>query len=119
MRSYSQNTIIAQKGAIADMDNYSFCLFLKPEQYHTIEEVETIRRIVEEWKPAYTKARVVPLENRIVLGSFLFLGVNTKLERGKERLGEARMPFDGVAVAGDEDIRALERVRIGNDAILH
>ncbi len=108
-----------KKGAIADMDNYSFCLFLKPEQYHTIEEVETIRRIVEEWKPAYTKARVVPLENRIVLGSFLFLGVNTKLERGKERLGEARMPFDGVAVAGDEDIRALERVRIGNDAILH
>lgn len=108
-----------KKGAIADMDNYSFCLFLKPEQYNTAQEVETIRRIVEEWKPAYTKARVVPLEHRIVLGSFLFLGVNTKLEKEKERLGEARMPFDGVADAHKEDIRALERVRIGNDANLH
>lgn len=108
-----------KKGAIADMDNYSFCLFLKPEQYNTTQEVETIRRIVEEWKPAYTKARVVPLEHRIVLGSFLFLGVNTKLERAKEHLGEARMPFDGVADARKEDIRTLERVRIGNDAILH
>jgi len=59
------------------------------------------------------------LEHRIVLGSFLFLGVNTKLERAKEHLGEARMPFDGVADAHKEDIRALERVRIGNDGTLH
>jgi phage tail-like protein len=106
-------------GTMADMDNYSFCLFLKPEQYHTAQEVETIRRITEEWKPAYTKARVVPLENRIVLGSFLFLGVNTRLERKKERLGEARMPFDGIADARKEESRALERVRIGSDAVLH
>jgi len=108
-----------KKVTLKKIDNYSFCVFLKPEQYHKQEEIKTIRRIVEEWKPAYTKARVVPLEHRILLGSFLFLGINTKLEKRKEYLGEVRIPFDGLAPAHKDDNRTLERVRIGNDAILH
>lgn len=108
-----------KKVALKKIDNYSFCVFLKPEQYHKKEEVKTIRRIVEEWKPAYTKARVVALEHRILLGSFVFLGINTKLEKRKEYLGEVRIPFDGLAPARKDDNRTLERVRIGNDAILH
>ena len=101
-----------------NIDNYSFCVFLKPEQYHTKEEVATIRRIVEEWKPAYTKARVVPLEHRILLGSFVFLGVNTKLEKRNAYLGEVQISFGGLSPARKNDTRTLERVRIGNDAIL-
>lgn len=108
-----------QQEGMADMDNFSFCLFLHPEQYRNAQEVETIRDIVDTWKPAYTKARVVPLENRPVLGSFLFLGVNTKLQKGQGVLGEARMPFDTLAEAGNQDIHTLERVRIGKDAVLH
>lgn len=101
-----------------NIDNYSFCVFLKPEQYHKKEEVATIRRIVEEWKPAYTKARVVPLEHRMLLGSFVFLGVNTKLEKRNAYLGEVQIPFDSLSAARKDDSRTLERVRIGNDAIL-
>ena len=107
-----------KKVALKTIDNYSFCVFLKPEQYHKEEEVATIRRIVEEWKPAYTKARVVPLEHRILLGSFVFLGVNTKLEKRNAYLGEVQIPFGGLSPARKNDTRILERVRIGNDAIL-
>ena len=108
-----------KKVALKTIDNYSFCVFLKPEQYHKKEEVATIRRIVEEWKPAYTKARVVPLEHRMLLGSFVFLGINTKLEKRKTYLGEVQIPFGGLSAAQKDDNRTLERVRIGYDAILH
>ncbi len=108
-----------KKVVLKTIDNYSFCVFLKPEQYHKKEEVKTIRRIVEEWKPAYTKARVVPLEHRMLLGSFVFLGINTKLEKRNAYLGEVQIPFDGLSPARKDDNRTLERVRIGNDAILH
>lgn len=107
-----------KKVALKTIDNYSFCVFLKPEQYHKKEEVATIRRIVEEWKPAYTKARVVPLEHRMILGSFVFLGINTKLEKRNAYLGEVQIPFDGLSPTRKDDTRTLERVRIGNDAIL-
>nr|WP_255494590.1 phage tail protein [Sulfurovum sp. bin170] len=102
-----------------DIDNYSFCVFLKPEQYNNMEEVKTIRRIVEEWKPAYTKASVVPLEHNILLGSYVFLEINTKLEKRKVHLGDVRIPFGGLAPATEGDMRSLERVRIDSDAILH
>jgi len=102
-----------------NIDNYSFCVFLKPEQYANQNEVKTIEHMVEEWKPAYTKARVVPLEHRMLLGSFLFLGINSKLEKRKSYLGVSRMPFDGLAQAREEDIKTINHIRINHDAILN
>jgi len=108
-----------KKIVLKKIDNYSFCVFLKPEQYTNQNEVKTIKRIVEEWKPAYTKAHVLPLEHRMLLGSFVFLGINSKLEKSNSYLGIARMPFNGLAPAREEDIKTIEQVRINHDAILN
>jgi len=101
------------------LDSYSFCVFLRPEQHNSIDEVKTIRRIVEEWKPAYTKAEVIPLEHHTILGSYLFLEVNTKLTKRATHLGESRLPFIELSPAREGDMRRVEQVSIEDDAILH
>jgi hypothetical protein len=55
----------------------------------------------------------------MLLGSFILLGVNSKLEHQKSSLGKARLSLDTLSPALEDDIHALERVRIHNDAILH
>jgi len=86
------------KDVLFGVERFCFCVLLKPSLLGTIKK-ETVKRILEEQKPAHTCYGLKILEPWIYLDMHTYLGVNTCLTRPAFLLGKSSV--------------------IGRDTILH
>ncbi len=97
------------------IDDFSFCVFLKPEQVESQKDLQIIKKLVETWKPAHTEAKVVQLKNMILLGTFVGLGINSYLYEPNPAIGIAIIPFDTVLTDTEENPQIEIHSRLGID----
>jgi len=98
---------------------YSFCVLLKPFSVNDENELSTVRRIVEQEKPAYTKGGVVLLQPWIYLDMHTYLGINTILSEPKFILEKDSVISRGTVLADREKSGQIDlRARVGMDTIL-
>jgi len=80
-------------------DPYRFTVLLKTGQASEESERRTVRRLIEDDKPAHTAASLVPLQPWIYLDRHTYLGVNTYLSRPSSAMEET-----GGAVIGQDTL---------------
>jgi phage tail-like protein len=100
-------------------DPYCFCVLLKPSSIKTVEEWATVRRIVDQEKPAHTCAGVQVLQPWIYLDMHTYLDINTYLSAPSPRLDVgAAMSRDTVLTDIPEAGQIERRARVGLDTTL-
>ena len=98
---------------------YSFCVLLRPFSVNDENELSTVRRIVEQEKPAYTKGCVVLLQPWIYLDMHTYLGINTILSEPKFILEKDSVISRNTILADREKSGQIDlRARVGMDTIL-
>ncbi len=110
--------IVEISGKNKEIDDFTFCIFLKPNQIKSPSDFEIVRKIVKIWKPAYTEEKVVQMKNIIILGSFVGIGINSYLYQPNQKLGLAVVPFDTVLTEQEESFQVDVRSRVGIDTNL-
>ena len=103
------------KNSEGKIDDFSFCVFLKPGQAKSQKDIQMIKKIVEIWKPAHTEAKVVQMKNMILLGTFVGLGMNSYLYEPEPILGIAVIPFDTVLTDTEQNPQIETHSRLGVD----
>lgn len=98
-------------------DPYTFCILLDPFKVNE-EQSHTIKKIVENEKPAHTVGNVILLQPWIYLGMHTYLGVNTKLNRQQFILGKSAVGRDSTIVTEDDSGQIYIRSRLGVDTSL-
>ncbi len=101
-----------------EIDDFTFCIFLKPEKEKSENYFQTVKKIINTWKPAYTEAKVVQLKNMILLGAFTGLGINSYLYEPQPLAGLAVIPFDTVLTDTEENLQIEIHSRLGVDSNL-
>lgn len=81
---------------------YEFVVLVREECLHSAREEKTLRRIIEDVKPAHMQMRLITLKPYFFLGVYTYLGVNSVLGQYKDMSldGHAVLPF---AVLGAKD----------------
>lgn len=97
------------------IDEFSFCVFLKPDEKIDEKRLKTIKKIVDTWKPAYTQAKVVQMRNMILLGTFVCLEINSYLYKPHPALGFAIVTTDTVLTDIEENLQVELHSRLGID----
>ncbi len=97
------------------IDEFSFCVFLKPDEKIDEKRLKIIKKIVDTWKPAYTQAKVVQMRNMILLGTFVCLEINSYLYKPHPALGFAIVPIDTVLTDIEENLQVELHSRLGID----
>ena len=97
---------------------YRFCVLLKPLSVSNETELNTVRRIVQQHKPAHTEGGVVLLQPWLYLDMHTYLGINTVLTEPEFVLGKAAIGRDTVVADREQSGQIDIRARIGMDTIL-
>ncbi len=97
------------------IDEFSFCVFLKPDQAKSEKDIEMIKKMINIWKPAYTEAKVVKMKNMILLGTMVNIGINSYLYEPEPSIGVAVMPFDTVLTDTENYPQIETHSRLGID----
>jgi len=103
---------------LLDLDDYTFCVVLKPGQAEGETALAVVKKIVDTWKPAHTCGNVVTMRNQLILGGYTLLGVNTYLTENAFILGKAVLPFDTALATRDKHGRIERNARLGLDTKL-
>lgn len=74
---------------------YEFTVILSEKSIPTEKEYKEVYKLIEEFKPAHTEAKLVILKPYIFLGNYSYLGVNTYLNSDRTMIldGIATVPF--------------------------
>lgn len=83
-------------------DPYTFCVLLNPRFVDDEKKLNTIRRIVENEKPAHTVGKVMLLQPWFYLGMHTYLGINTQLNEETFAVGKSTIGRD--TISGTLDI---------------
>ena len=100
---------------IFDLEKYTFCVIFKPNVLKNEEKLAAVKRIVKLWKPAHTEGKVVVLKEKMVLGSILYLGINTALQEEPFILGEAALSIDTKLADIEVNAQIQSHARLGID----
>ncbi len=111
-------TQCANEEQIIKLGKYTFCVLILPKTLHSEEELQALKRIVTLWKPAHTKAKVSVLKEKMLLGSSLYLGINSKLNEGEFILGESALSIDSRLEDSEQSIQIQSHARVGMDTYI-
>ena len=81
-----QGAGIKETDDLYSKDPYTFYVLFAPYQIKNEHQLDTVRRILDLEKPAYTRAVLSVLEPWINLGKHTYLGINTYLSKPELRL---------------------------------
>ena len=86
-----ERPLIAECGPLSDMDGadraeklygddpYSFVLLVKEQYVATARDFRALNCIIRQMKPAHMEARVIPLKPVLSLGTYSYLGINSRI----------------------------------------
>ena len=60
-------------------DPYSFVLLVKEQYVATARDFRALNCIIRQMKPAHMEARVIPLKPVLSLGTYSYLGINSRI----------------------------------------
>jgi len=94
------------------------CFFVFVRPFVTDEQFRTIRRLVDEHRPAHAVGNAVRLEPSLLLGGHTYLGMNTVLEDRDLVVGEGELGRDSVLEEREPFGQLAVRSRLGLDSTL-
>jgi hypothetical protein len=104
--------------ALFGKEKFSFCVFLRDSTWKTVT-IDTIKRLIEEQKPAHTCFGLKVLEPWFYLDMHTYLGINTTLTKPVFVLGERSVIGRDMSLDDKEQSGQVGRhARVGMDTKL-
>ncbi|WP_457622074.1 hypothetical protein [Persephonella sp.] len=114
VESFQLKECKTETGISDKLDNeYFFCVFLKSGR-----NLDLVKSVVREFKPAYTESAVTVMPQFISLGSFVLLGLNSIIHNPVPFIGQSLLQIDTYIDDLSSGSRISERSRLSIDTKL-
>lgn len=109
-----ERPLIAECGPLSDMDGaeraeklygndpYSFVLLVKEQYVATARDYQALKCIIRQMKPAHMEVRVIPLKPVLSLGTYSYLGINSRIGMYQPLRLNGRQALTVMSVGGQD-----------------